>query len=357
MSPFYLKNVVFHYNPVYPVAGMTFGQPRVAPENWHNIMLATVPPDLSRPSSFLHVGLRFISDTWTITMNGRDATQDFVGPLLLGLLPLLLLVRSGNVASSMLSGYALFLWITWLFTNTIHLRFGMPLLAILSILLAHLLLSVPSDGVLKHAVLACCFLAASLNLYYTFLISGYKEGWRVVGGMISEEEYLATAHYGYPTPDYEGLMWMNRNLPPGSKVMMAGDPRSFYTAISLVPASQFDTQPIVLVAREAQNGDDMARLLRERGITHLFLNFREAMRDRSYGIFPWNEKTWHVFDDFWRCHVRLIWGSVSENPAKALFVYEICSDLNRADLSNPAPPNLFEVWKSKPTVHSPVHNN
>jgi hypothetical protein len=347
MFPFYLKNVVFHYNPVYPIAGMSWGQPRVAPENWQNIMLATVPPDLSRPSSFLHVGLRFISDTWTITMKGQDATQDFVGPLLLGLLPLLLLVRPGNVASSVLSGYSLWLWITWLFTNTIHLRFGMPLLAILSILLAHLLLSIPSGRVLKHAVLAFCLLGTGLNLYYTFLISGYKEGWRVVGGMTSEEEYLATAHYAYPTPDYEGLIWMNRNLPAGSRVMMAGDPRSFYTTISVVPASIFDTQPIVLTAQEAQSGDDMARLLRERGITHLFLNFGEAMRDRSYGIFPWNEKTWHVFDDFWRGHVRLIWGSVSERPAKALFVYEVRSNLNRADPANIIPPNLFEVWKPK----------
>ena len=129
--------------------------------------------------------------------------------------------------------------------------------------------------------------------------------------------------------------------------MMVGDPRSFYTTISVVPASIFDTQPIVLVAREAQSGDDLARLLRERGITHLFLNFGEAMRDRSYGIFPWNEKTWHVFDDFWRGHIRLIWGSVSERPAKALFVYEVQPDLNRADPANITPPNMFEVWKPK----------
>ena len=201
----------------------------------------------------------------------------------------------------------------------------MPLLAILSIPLAHLLLSIPSRRVLKHAVLAFCLLGTAWNLYYTFLISGYKEGWRVVGGMTSEEEYLATAHYGYPRPDYEGLIWMNRNLPAGSKVMMAGDARSFYSQVPVVPSSVFDTQAIVLAARKAQNGEDLAQLA---------------------SPIRFDDRTWEVFDDFWRHHVRLIWSSVNRDPdAKALFVFEFGSTCD-------AIPNLFERWKPV-SIHEP----
>src|SRR5437016_1717876 len=115
--------------------------------------------------------------------------------------------------------------------------------------------------------------------------------------MLPEHDYLATAHYSYPIPDYEGLVWMNQNLPAGSKAMIAGDARSFYTRIAVVPSSIFDTQPIVLVAREAHSGADLARLLRKQGVTHLFLNFAEAIRTESYGNFSWDQESWAVFDD------------------------------------------------------------
>ena len=346
MFPFYFKNVVFHHNPVYPIAGTWWGEPRFALENWNKITAATLPPDLSSAAAFLHVGLRFVRDAWAITMNGSDGTQDFIGPLLLGLLPLLLFVRARGVATRVLSIYSLLLWITWLFTNTVHMRFGMPMLAILSLLLAHALLSVPATPVLQHLALALCLCGAGWNIYYSFLINAYKDSWRVVGGMISEEKFLGSSHYSYPTPDYEALIWMNRNLPAGSKVMMAGDARSFYTQVPVVPSSIFDTHAIILAAGEAQNGEDLARLLRERGVTHLFVNFGEAIRTQLASPIRFDDRTWEIFDDFWRHHVRLIWSSVTKSPdAKALFVFEFRSTCD-------AIPNLFERWKPV-SIHEP----
>jgi hypothetical protein len=348
MLPFYVKNIVFHDNPVYPVGGMTWGVPRIAIENWTNIMNATLPPHLSGAASLFEVAARFFREPWLITLQGKDASQDFVGPILLGLLPLLLLRQRGG-ASGLLAAYSSFLWVTWLLTNTVHIRFGMPLLAILSILLADSVLSVPWPALLRHAMLALCLFGAGWNLYYTFLVTGYKEGWRVVGGMVSEYDYLATGHYSYPSPDYQGLVWMNNNLPAESKVMMAGDARTFYTRFPVVPASVFNTEPIVLVARNARNGDDMAKLLHEEGVTHLFLNFAEAVRGEAYGNFSWDKHSWTVFDDFWQHHVRLIWSSIAGGPApEALLVYQFDSDFESAEMpSHAAPPNLFERWKPK----------
>jgi hypothetical protein len=106
-----------------------------------------------------------------------------------------------------------------------------------------------------------------------------------------------------------------------------------------VPSSIFDTPAIVLAVGEAQNGEDLARRLRERGVTHLFLNLGEAIRTESVAPIRWDDRTWKTFDDFWRHHVRLIWSSVTKDPdAKALFVFEFGAACN-------AVPNLFERWK------------
>jgi Dolichyl-phosphate-mannose-protein mannosyltransferase len=347
MLPFYMKNVVFHHNPVYPIAGTVWGEPRVDDQSWNNIAMETAPPQLTRASSFLDLVVRFFRDPWFITMNGRDSAQNFIGPLVLGLLPLLLIVRPPGVACSVLAVYSIGLWVVWLLTTTAQVRFGMPLLAIVSLLLGHAVLSSRGAVAVRHALLVLCLLSASWNLYYTLLFTGLKDGWRVVGGMVSEHDYLAEQHLSYPTPDYEGLAWMNKNLPAGSKVMMVGDTRTYYTRIPVVPSSLFDKQPIVAIARTAQSGDQLAEMLRKKGVTHLFVNAAEAIRTEAYRPIQWDGNSWAVLDNFWRGHVRLIWSSVAAPPNfRALFVYEVRPDRDSSENSVP-PFNPFERWKPR----------
>jgi len=347
MLPFYMKNVVFHHNPVYPIAGTIWGEPRVEDHSWNNIARETGPPQLLRASSLLELVVRFFRDPWFITMNGRDGGQNFIGPLVLGLLPLLLVIRPPGVACGVLAGYSLGLWVAWLLTTTAQIRFGMPLLAIVSLLLAHAVLSFRPAVVVRQTLLVLCIFSAAWNLYYTLVLTGLRDGWRVVGGMVSEHDYLAEAHFSYPMPDYEGLVWMNNNLPAGSRVMMAGDTRTYPTRIPVVPSSLFDNQPIVTISRTAQSGDEVAEILRKKGVTHLFVNVGEAIRTESYGPFQWDGNSWAVLDNFWRGHVRLIWSSVVDPPDfKALFVYEVRPD--RESSENSAPPfNPFERWKPR----------
>jgi len=347
MSPFYMKNVVFHHNPIYPIAGTILGEPRVEDHSWSNIARETAPPQLLKADSLQELLVRFFKDPWSITMNGRDGVQNFVGPLLLGLLPLVLVVRPPGVACGVLARYSLGLWVAWLLATTAQVRFGLPLLAIISLLLAHSVLSFRRPVVVRQALLVLCIFSAAWNLYYTLVLTGLKDGWRVVGGIVSEHDYLAEQHLSYPTPDYEGLAWMNNNLSPGSKVMMVGDTRSYYTRIPVVPSSLFDNQPIVTISHSALNGDDMAEMLRKQGITHLFVNAGEAIRTESYGPFQWDANSWAVLDDFWRGHLRLLWSSVVASPNfRALFVYEVRSD--RGSPENSVPPfNPLQRWRPR----------
>ena len=346
MFPFYAKNVVFYGNPVYPLAGTFWGEPRVTEQSWSNIAGETAPPQLWGGSAMLRIVRRFFADPWFITMSGRDGTQNFVGPLLLGLLPLLLVVRPYGVACGVLIRYSLGLWVVWLFTTTAQVRFGMPLLSIISLLLAQAVLELRTGSIARRTILVLCIMGAAWNLYYTFLLTGLKDGWRVVGGMISENDYLKEQHVTYPTPGYEALDWMNKNLPAASKVMIVGDSRSYHTRIAVLPFSLFDTPQIVEAARKTRDGADMSRSLHERGVTHLFVNAAEAERTESYGVFRWDSQSWAVFEDFWRHHVRLIWMSTQGFPGpKALFVYEIRQDMAGSNL--PPPENPFERWKPK----------
>jgi len=130
---------------------------------------------------------------------------------------------------------------------------------------------------------------------------------------------------------------------------MAGDWRSHYTKIPVVPTPYFTVHPLISLARKSQSGADLARSLREQGITHILFNVREAMRTSSgYTVFEWDSQSWSVFDDFWNHYVDQVWAEVRTNPEKALIVYRIRSDLEATGNSVPPPPNPFVLWKPNP---------
>jgi hypothetical protein len=119
--------------------------------------------------------------------------------------------------------------------------------------------------------------------------------------------------------------------------------------VPVVPSSPFDVEPIVEAARKASNGADMAKQLRQAGVTHLFVNFAEAVRTESYDLFPWDRQSWAVLENFWDCYVQLRWTHPLSGTAgpDALFVYQIRSAGDPLDPNSPPAPNPFERWKPR----------
>jgi len=342
--PYFARNVVFHRNPVYPFAGTFWGEPRLTPESWQTITnedRARRFEDFTSARSLAGIA-RY---PWSITMYGRTS-QDFVGPLLLGLLPITFFARPPGKAYGLLARYCLGLCAVWFLTTSIP-RFAMPMLAIASLVVASALLSTCA-GFWQRAVLLLCFVVIATNLYFTLFFNANSENWRVLFGQLSERDYLADAHPTYPAPSYEAFEWMNQHLPVGSKVLVAGDSRTLYTRVPVVPSSIYNTQMIVEIARQAHTGDDMARLLREQGITHIFINFAEAVRTESYGLFRWDASTWAVLEEFWSRYPQLLWVSYRPDPAnpKGLFVFGLRSEEESRHTTSP-PTNPFVRWKPK----------
>jgi hypothetical protein len=339
VSPYLMRNFIFHQNPIYPFAGTVWGDPPITAENWRNLANETTR-NLANEFLNLSSALRFIFHPWFISMPGKFG-DDYIGPVFLGLLPLLLLARPHNPGYQVLGLYSLGLWLVWL-ASTFVLRFNMPALALVSLLLAHGLLSLRGPSAARHALMTLSLIGVAWNVYFTFMVFTFSEGWHVIGGMVSQHDYLTVEHTTYPAPDYEALDWMNKNLTPAAMVMIAGDSRSYYTRIPVVPSSIYDPQPIVEAARRAKDGTDMARSLRRQGVTHLFVNLGEALRTEGYKPFPWDKQSWTVLEDFWHKYVRLIWTSSQAANLNKLFVYQILSDPD-----GDAPPNPFEHWRPR----------
>ncbi len=349
LVPMLIRNVAFHSNPLYPFGGTQFGTPRIDPHYWATFIGDANTRVLKREFQSVFTAFHFVFHPWFITMTGRS-NSDFIGPLYLMALPLLFLLRAPSPAFRLLRRYVSLLWLLWMCSTTMP-RYGLPALALAVLLLAEALVRLTEKSKWRPAILGL-ILAASISNLLWFLIASYgTDGWRVVGGLQSEEAYLGDSHGTYPTPPYTAIAWMNQHLPKNSKVLFAGEARSHYINFPVIPSSVPDPQPIVELARHSRNGADLARQLRELGVTHIFLNFAEAARTEGYGLFPWNEANWQIFTDFWSHDVHLLWKEehFEPNNLKALYVFDIL-DEKMASIPHAPAPNPFQRWAPKPTI-------
>ena len=183
-------------------------------------------------------------------------------------------------------------------------------------LLAEAVLSAVTEWKVRWLLLGSLIAGVFFNLAFQLMILSSWEGWQVVAGKVSEASYLGSMHASYPTPPYDALVWMNENLPKSARVLFAGESRSYYLERRAIPSSIPGPQPVVVWAREARTGAELAQKMRAAGVTHIFLNLMEALRTDSYREFQWDPASWAVFDDFWTHSTRLIWKKENSRPRK-----------------------------------------
>jgi len=95
-------------------------------------------------------------------------------------------------------------------------------------------------------------------------------------------------------------------LPPGARVMYAGEWRSWPAPRSLVTASLHEPLPAWPLIRAAADSEDLARRWRQLGITHVVHDPAAALYHRnSQTIYPWTVRDLAVWAGFWRRHARL----------------------------------------------------
>ncbi|HVO33536.1 MAG TPA: hypothetical protein VMU17_06445 [Elusimicrobiota bacterium] len=344
--PQLLKNVAFNHNPIYPFLGTHWGAPRLDPADWRRFFADQNARDLRAEFSSWPSALAFIFHPWTLTLRDAGGMSSF-GPLGLMLLPAVFLLRAPSPAYRTLRRFAGGAWLLWLLTTTVT-RYGMPALALASPLLAEGILRAGRSKTVRVALLAAVAAGAFSNWALTAGIAYQIGGWQVVGGWMSEADYLGDMHASYPTPPYDGIAWMNQHLPAEAKVCVMGDSRSYYLQRRAIPSSTPGEQAIVQIVRASRDGDDVAGRLRAEGITHLYLNMAEAVRTEQYQLFPWDERTWPVFSEFWERYVRLVWKeeNFTREHFKAQYVYDILTDAG-SRRPHDIPPCPLARWAPK----------
>jgi hypothetical protein len=106
----------------------------------------------------------------------------------------------------------------------------------------------------------------------------------LAAGLVDDEAYRARWISYDPVIDH-----LNHDLPPGSRVLFVGEPRSFYVDVPVVIEDPFHTPLLVELAAANASAEDLARSLRDLGVTHLLVNTREMpLSARLRGV-----------DDFW----------------------------------------------------------
>ena len=333
--PWPLKNLFFHGNPLYPFFGRLLGGQLVDPVKWAIFNSDCFSRDLG--AAFRTGGdfLRFVLHPWYVTMSGMG-NADFVGPFLLVCLPLLLLYRLQKPALRHLALYLAVMWGLWALSTTMP-RYFLPSLSLLSLLLAAVIAECGS-AVLKWTLRGVLVVCSLYSAQWISELAKSQEGWRVVFGLQDRAEYLSVAHSSYPMPYYPAMQYINSTLPPDSRVLFAGDSRSFFCERKSVGVSVHDVHPLVLFARASSTPEEMQARVAAAGITHLFLNLGEAVRlDKGYHLFQWDEKSLRVFNAWWDRYAEQLWSDMrnSQSDYRLLFVYRLVPGGRPASVPQP----------------------
>ncbi|HLX62304.1 MAG TPA: hypothetical protein VKX17_13580 [Planctomycetota bacterium] len=133
----------------------------------------------------------------------------------------------------------------------------------------------------KAAMILCCLallLFAPLQTLWVWALSS-REG---VAG--ADTKTAAEAQFASPLPAYIAAQVVSQ-LPDNSRVLFVGEAQTFYCERTPAYSVVFNTSPLEEALHKTQSADEAVAYLRERGITHIYLNYSEWLRlDTSYAL-------------------------------------------------------------------------
>ncbi|HNW45636.1 MAG TPA: hypothetical protein PKI19_14135, partial [Elusimicrobiales bacterium] len=325
-SPWMLKNLFFHGNPLYPYFGKLFGGQQIEAFKWGLLNSDCYSRDMGAVFSSFDAFRHFIFHPWYLTMSGAG-NADFLGPFILLCLPLPFLFRPKTPALRQLTLFVAIMWGLWSVSTSMP-RYLLPALALASVLFAALISGL-SSRVLKWT-LQCILAAVALySAQWLNKVTESQDGWRPVFGLQDKGAYLSVQHATYPSPYYSAMEYINSTLPSDSRVLFVGESRGFYCRRKFVATSVYDENPLMIYARESATPQELQAKIKAAGITHVFLNLAEAIRlAGTYRLFRWDERSLRVFNAWWAAYAEPVWQDVhsdSQAEYRLLFVYKIAA--------------------------------
>jgi len=269
LAPWLVKNQIATGNPVFPLANGVF---EASPPGWGPEQTARWNAGHSPSLDELSIGSR-LADLCRHVPGDHD--QRFG--------PALLLVAIGGLWRRRLDrtdGALLLVLLAqigvWLMATHLYARFAVILLIPLSLLAGRAL---PDDANRVREWIIAGLLICGATWNFVFAARLHAEE--------SAAGVPASALYEGLVPGYEFLQAVNLALPSDAKILLVGEARAFYFVRNVDYTVAFNRSPFVEAVRESDSDERIVAWLRQRGYTHVLVNWAEVSRlSRTYGFAP-----------------------------------------------------------------------
>lgn len=278
VSPWYIKNLYFLGNPVYPFAGGLFPTPYWSQFNdlffrFHAGIKGHFNELMNAPWSYWFQDAVTLPFRVTFFPGDQKSlhSDDFgswqLGPLWLTLTPFLLLYRSWTVRKILHLLAGVFLYFIWAYTYR-DSRFLLPALAITAPLFSILL----EDLIQLRGWVRWCFFA---QVFYCLLFTScvillptLNAPWWVVSGTVTRDDYLEEI-CDYTRNPNKAFRWLKENAKPDEKVLLHGIECPFYCPNPFVSADWFNTDPLIAWSLDNPGAEQLLDRLRKEGIRYV----------------------------------------------------------------------------------------
>jgi len=298
-APYFIKNLLYTGNPLYPALYAVLGGKDMNSEMYASIV-AMGEHTTHLIKSF--EGMKILGNTLVskceIISGGTN-----IGPFILIYAPLLLLMKKINPSIKKLCIAAFIIFIIWniTFLQVRYLHAGVVLALIIS---GYALSRVVHDSPYHFRIFiipcAAFFILFCLSMgFYMVNLRTKTYGADFLND--TDEKYLlkhmledqSAVLYSYPTYQY-----INQNLSPNAIVLIIGDSQHLYIQRKHRYTYLSAITPYDILKNKAGKQKDIAKSLKEEGITHIVYNPSEMSRMQKCGAIYYKEEDNKYIEDF-----------------------------------------------------------
>ncbi len=206
-----------------------------------------------------------------IFLEGRDSSLQYfdgvLNPVFVAFIPLMFLARKEKGWFGYLVCFCFLYFYIAFFTTDLVTRYVLPVLAVFILLLALAMKEGLERRYARHVVV---LLLAALFLFNLSYVYGLYERYRPLGyvtGRETRDAYLLRV-----LPDYEVVLWANRNLPEDARIIFffTGE-RGYYWQRDYYYEGRLG-ENLVRLVRGSRTSDEIRDKLSRDGFTHIFIN-------------------------------------------------------------------------------------
>ncbi len=268
--PWFIKNAVYTYNPVYPFL--------------HGFFNSIFP----HPAAADFDTVRFVSQHTPAAVSAVKIINLFkdtllnlrVGPFFAVFLPFLVLPGSfKKFESKILVVYFASYLLLWTFFTHQYPRFLIPAMGCLAIAVSGSVITLsersrPLKGLIQTLLIAVLLSNLAWIPFHMTQLDMHK----AIFGLVSRDKFLEESGlYQYPA-----FRFINEELPEEAKILFIGENQTYYVDREIVSNSPLDTNITVEVINASRSITEVREKLKEMGITHILFNASEVGRTAEY---------------------------------------------------------------------------